>query len=82
MVFTSWMPNTECVWETVGNPSHQTEPHVLLFAAATVLERLAGCRLPCSNQTLLRKLGVKLVQRLGLTFLKPRVAEWRLVGQA
>nr|XP_060503670.1 tubulin-specific chaperone D [Panthera onca] len=45
--------------------------------AATVLERLAGCRLPCSNQTLLRKLGVKLVQRLGLTFLKPRVAEWR-----
>ncbi|GAB5581455.1 tubulin-specific chaperone D isoform X1 [Prionailurus iriomotensis] len=47
--------------------------------AATVLERLAGCRLPCSNQTLLRKLGVKLVQRLGLTFLKPRVAEWRAV---
>ncbi|KAF0887111.1 TBCD protein, partial [Crocuta crocuta] len=45
--------------------------------AATVLERLAGCRLPRSNQTLLRKLGVKLIQRLGLTFLKPRLAEWR-----
>ncbi|XP_032285686.1 tubulin-specific chaperone D isoform X3 [Phoca vitulina] len=44
--------------------------------ASTVLECLEGCRLPDSNQTLLRKLGVKLVQRLGLTFLKPRVAKW------
>uniref|UniRef100_A0A2K5F6I2 Tubulin-specific chaperone D n=1 Tax=Aotus nancymaae TaxID=37293 RepID=A0A2K5F6I2_AOTNA len=49
----------------------------LLFAAATVLSCLDGCRLPESNQTLLRKLGVKLVQRLGLTFLKPKVAAWR-----
>uniref|UniRef100_A0A8C3W5F8 Tubulin-specific chaperone D n=1 Tax=Catagonus wagneri TaxID=51154 RepID=A0A8C3W5F8_9CETA len=45
--------------------------------AATVLQRLDGCRLPDSSQTLLRKLGVKLVQRLGLTFLRPRVAKWR-----
>ncbi|KAM8945028.1 tubulin-specific chaperone D isoform 2-T2 [Lycaon pictus] len=45
--------------------------------AATVLKCLEGCNLPYSNQTLLRKLGVKLVQRLGLTFLKPRVAKWR-----
>ncbi|XP_072601395.1 tubulin-specific chaperone D isoform X2 [Vulpes vulpes] len=45
--------------------------------AATVLKCLEGCNLPDSNQTLLRKLGVKLVQRLGLTFLKPRVAKWR-----
>ncbi|XP_070340005.1 tubulin-specific chaperone D isoform X5 [Equus asinus] len=45
--------------------------------AATVLECLDGCRLPDSNQTLLRKLGVKLVQRLGLTFLKPKLAKWR-----
>uniref|UniRef100_A0A5G2QAV5 Tubulin-specific chaperone D n=1 Tax=Sus scrofa TaxID=9823 RepID=A0A5G2QAV5_PIG len=45
--------------------------------AATVLQRLDACRLPESNQTLLRKLGVKLVQRLGLTFLRPRVAKWR-----
>ncbi|XP_017920875.1 PREDICTED: tubulin-specific chaperone D isoform X2 [Capra hircus] len=45
--------------------------------AATVLQCLDSCRLPDSNQTLLRKLGVKLVQRLGLTFLKPRVAGWR-----
>ncbi|XP_006869675.1 PREDICTED: tubulin-specific chaperone D [Chrysochloris asiatica] len=45
--------------------------------AATVLECLNNCRLSDSNQTLLRKLGVKLVQRLGLTFLKPKVAKWR-----
>ncbi|XP_040606163.1 tubulin-specific chaperone D [Mesocricetus auratus] len=45
--------------------------------ANTVLQCLDGCRLPESNQTLLRKLGVKLVQRLGLTFLKPKVATWR-----
>ncbi|XP_053425237.1 tubulin-specific chaperone D [Nycticebus coucang] len=45
--------------------------------AATVLKCLDGCRLPESNQTLLRKLGVKLVQRLGLTFLRPKVAAWR-----
>nr|XP_037849705.1 tubulin-specific chaperone D isoform X4 [Chlorocebus sabaeus] len=44
--------------------------------AATVLRCLDDCKLPESNQTLLRKLGVKLVQRLGLTFLKPRVAAW------
>nr|XP_019591063.1 PREDICTED: tubulin-specific chaperone D [Rhinolophus sinicus] len=45
--------------------------------AATVLQRLDACRLPNSSQTLLRKLGVKLAQRLGLTFLKPRLAQWR-----
>nr|KAF6459248.1 tubulin folding cofactor D [Rousettus aegyptiacus] len=45
--------------------------------AASVLQCLDGCRLPDSSQTLLRKLGVKLAQRLGLTFLKPRVAKWR-----
>ncbi|KAM5305967.1 tubulin-specific chaperone D isoform 2-T2 [Glossophaga mutica] len=45
--------------------------------AATVLECLDRCGLPDSSHTLLRKLGVKLVQRLGLTFLKPRVAKWR-----
>ncbi|XP_077897457.1 tubulin-specific chaperone D [Ictidomys tridecemlineatus] len=45
--------------------------------ASTVLRNLDGCRLSESNQTLLRKLGVKLVQRLGLTFLPPKVATWR-----
>lgn len=55
---------------------------MLLFTAATVLRCLDGCRIPDSNQTVLRKLGVKLVQRLGLTFLKPRVAKWRWVDLA
>ncbi|XP_075418553.1 tubulin-specific chaperone D isoform X2 [Tenrec ecaudatus] len=45
--------------------------------ASTVLKCLSDCRLAESNQTVLRKLGVKLAQRLGLTFLKPKVAKWR-----
>ncbi|XP_073436059.1 tubulin-specific chaperone D [Dendrobates tinctorius] len=45
--------------------------------ASTVLNALDNCKLSDSNQTVLRKLGVKLVQRLGLTFLKPKVANWR-----
>ncbi|XP_077110688.1 tubulin-specific chaperone D [Ranitomeya variabilis] len=45
--------------------------------ASTVLNALDNCKLSDSNQTVLRKLGVKLVQRLGLTFLKPKVAKWR-----
>ncbi|XP_031432213.1 tubulin-specific chaperone D [Clupea harengus] len=45
--------------------------------APTVLQCLDQRHLPESNQAMLRKLGVKLVQRLGLTFLKPRMAKWR-----
>uniref|UniRef100_A0A8C5WFX2 Tubulin-specific chaperone D n=1 Tax=Leptobrachium leishanense TaxID=445787 RepID=A0A8C5WFX2_9ANUR len=45
--------------------------------ASTVLTTLDNCKLSESNQTILRKLGVKLVQRLGLTFLKTKVANWR-----
>ncbi|KAI1884351.1 hypothetical protein AGOR_G00225520 [Albula goreensis] len=45
--------------------------------ALTVLQCLDKRRLSESNQAMLRKLGVKLVQRLGLTFLKPRLAKWR-----
>ncbi|NXF07394.1 TBCD protein, partial [Smithornis capensis] len=45
--------------------------------AVTVLECLDKCRLSESNQMVLRKLGMKLVQRLGLTFVKPKVAKWR-----
>ncbi|RMB92188.1 hypothetical protein DUI87_31299 [Hirundo rustica rustica] len=45
--------------------------------AATVLECLDNCKLSGSNQMVLRKLGMKLVQRLGLTFVKPKVAKWR-----
>uniref|UniRef100_A0A8C5TH56 Tubulin-specific chaperone D n=1 Tax=Malurus cyaneus samueli TaxID=2593467 RepID=A0A8C5TH56_9PASS len=45
--------------------------------AATVLKCLDNCKLSESNQMVLRKLGMKLVQRLGLTFVKPKVAKWR-----
>ncbi|KAM4598518.1 tubulin-specific chaperone D [Polymixia lowei] len=45
--------------------------------APTVLQCLEQKRLSESSQATLRKLGVKLIQRLGLTFLKPRLAKWR-----
>ncbi|NXO63273.1 TBCD protein, partial [Phainopepla nitens] len=45
--------------------------------AATVLECLDNCKLSENNQMVLRKLGMKLVQRLGMTFVKPKVAKWR-----
>ncbi|XP_074081296.1 tubulin-specific chaperone D [Macrotis lagotis] len=55
---------------------HGTRESCLPYAS-TVLECLDKCKLSESNHTLLRKLGVKLVQRLGLTFLKPKLAKWR-----
>ncbi|XP_023684982.2 tubulin-specific chaperone D [Paramormyrops kingsleyae] len=45
--------------------------------APTVLQCLDRQGLADSSQAMLRKLGVKLVQRLGLTLLKPRLAKWR-----
>ncbi|XP_071029640.1 tubulin-specific chaperone D-like [Oncorhynchus clarkii lewisi] len=45
--------------------------------APVVLQCLDQCQVAESSQATLRKLGVKLVQRLGLTFLKPRLAKWR-----
>ncbi|XP_068932719.1 tubulin-specific chaperone D isoform X4 [Petaurus breviceps papuanus] len=55
---------------------HGTRESCLPYASI-VLQCLDNCKLSESNHTLLRKLGVKLVQRLGLTFLKPRLAKWR-----
>ncbi|KAF4073649.1 hypothetical protein AMELA_G00245720 [Ameiurus melas] len=45
--------------------------------APTVLQCLDQKRIAESTQTMLRKLAMKVVQRLGLTFLKPRLASWR-----
>ncbi|XP_077980737.1 tubulin-specific chaperone D-like [Glandiceps talaboti] len=45
--------------------------------APVVLERLIACKLTDTVNTVLRKLHIKLVQRLGLTFLKARIASWR-----
>uniref|UniRef100_A0A665UT99 Tubulin-specific chaperone D n=1 Tax=Echeneis naucrates TaxID=173247 RepID=A0A665UT99_ECHNA len=49
----------------------------LLQYAPAILQCLEQKRLSESSQARLRKLGVKLIQRLGLTFLKPRLAAWR-----
>ncbi|XP_070704399.1 tubulin-specific chaperone D [Pempheris klunzingeri] len=49
----------------------------LLQYAPTILQCLEQKRLSESSQATLRKFGVKLIQRLGLTFLKPRLAAWR-----
>lgn len=49
----------------------------LFFLAGTVLRSLEQKKLSESSQSTLRKLGVKLIQRLGLAFLKPRLAPWR-----
>lgn len=45
--------------------------------APTILQCLEQKQLSESSQAMLRKLCVKLIQRLGLTFLKPRLAAWR-----
>ncbi|GAA6081209.1 tubulin-specific chaperone D, partial [Tachysurus ichikawai] len=55
---------------------HGKREDVLQYAP-TVLQCLDQKRIAESTQTMLRKLAVKVVQRLGLTFLKPRLARWR-----
>ncbi|XP_070581206.1 tubulin-specific chaperone D-like [Ptychodera flava] len=49
----------------------------LVDYAPIVLERLSACHIADANGSVLRKLNIKLVQRLGLTFLKARIASWR-----
>ncbi|CAN9505641.1 unnamed protein product [Ophioblennius macclurei] len=49
----------------------------LLPHTPTVLQCLEQKRFSESSEAMLRKLGIKLIQRLGLTFLKPRLATWR-----
>uniref|UniRef100_A0A3Q3WQ25 Tubulin-specific chaperone D n=1 Tax=Mola mola TaxID=94237 RepID=A0A3Q3WQ25_MOLML len=49
----------------------------LLQYAPTIVQCLEKKQLSESSQATLRKLCVKLIQRLGLTFLKPRLASWR-----
>ncbi|XP_013417607.2 tubulin-specific chaperone D-like [Lingula anatina] len=55
---------------------HGKREDVIDFAPI-VLEKLGECNLREVNNTILRKLAIKIVQRLGLTFLKFRVAAWR-----
>ncbi|XP_078610287.1 tubulin-specific chaperone D-like [Branchiostoma floridae x Branchiostoma japonicum] len=49
----------------------------LLTFAPVVLKTLVSLKMETSKNTLLRKLAIKLVQRIGLTFLKTRLASWR-----
>uniref|UniRef100_A0A3Q2QNL7 Tubulin-specific chaperone D n=1 Tax=Fundulus heteroclitus TaxID=8078 RepID=A0A3Q2QNL7_FUNHE len=50
---------------------------VAVRASPVVLRCLEQKRLSESSEAKLRKINVKLIQRLGLTFLKPRLAAWR-----
>ncbi|XP_078461342.1 tubulin-specific chaperone D isoform X1 [Lampetra fluviatilis] len=45
--------------------------------ASVVLRCVVKCGLLEASNTHLRKLSIKLVQRIGLTFLKPKLAAWR-----
>ncbi|KAL8610270.1 hypothetical protein ACOMHN_062002 [Nucella lapillus] len=49
----------------------------LLSYAPVVLSSVTQCNFMDSNNSLLRKTTTKLIQRLGLTFIKHRVAAWR-----
>lgn len=51
--------------------------NVFVLQAPAILTCLEQKRLSESSEAKLRKLSVKLIQRLGLTFLKPRLAAWR-----
>ncbi|XP_071539059.1 tubulin-specific chaperone D isoform X2 [Panulirus ornatus] len=49
----------------------------MLPLSQNVLSRLIDCKVITCSDTHVRKLSVKLIQRIGLTFLKPRIASWR-----
>nr|CAB3266849.1 tubulin-specific chaperone D-like [Phallusia mammillata] len=49
----------------------------LLPYCKLVLDKVQSCNVQQINNTVLRKLNTKLVQRLGMTLLKPKVATWR-----
>ena len=49
----------------------------LLPYASTVLKVVQDAKLEKHMNVVIQKLGVKMVQRLGLTFLKAKVASWR-----
>ncbi|XP_006812079.1 tubulin-specific chaperone D-like [Saccoglossus kowalevskii] len=49
----------------------------LVSYAPVVLDRLSALTVTTTNNTILRKQNIKLIQRLGLTFVKARIATWR-----
>ncbi|XP_060577597.1 tubulin-specific chaperone D-like [Ruditapes philippinarum] len=65
------------VLATLGQMFKHGKREDLLQYAPTVLEKVHNLNLSESSNSILRKYGVKVIQRLGLTFLKSRVAKWR-----
>ncbi|XP_033109918.1 tubulin-specific chaperone D-like isoform X2 [Anneissia japonica] len=55
---------------------HGKRDDLIPFAPA-ILERLNSCKLFESFNNAIRKMAMKVVQRLGLTFMKAKVASWR-----
>ena len=49
----------------------------MLPYASTVLKVVQEAKLETHSNVVIQRLGVKLVQRLGLTFLKAKIASWR-----
>lgn len=49
----------------------------LLLYAPKMLQKMLNCNYKKSKNSLLRKYAIKVIQRIGLTFLKPKVAAWR-----
>ena len=49
----------------------------MLPHASTVLKVVQEAKLETHTNVVIQRLGVKLVQRLGLTFLKAKIASWR-----
>lgn len=49
----------------------------MLEFSQKVLPRLVACGVTSSTDTPIRKLAMKVIQRIGLTFLKPRIVSWR-----
>ncbi|CAB1350256.1 unnamed protein product, partial [Coregonus sp. 'balchen'] len=62
---------------TISQASDQTMGGTVILDGALQSLCLDQRHVAESSQAMLRKLGVKLIQRLGLTFLKPRLAKWR-----
>ena len=52
--------------------------HIIFVVAGRLLEfAVRKIAISFSPNTTIRKLGVKLIQRVGLVYLKARVASWR-----
>lgn len=65
------------VLRALGLIFKQGKREEMLSFSQIVLPRLLACGITSSSDTAIRKLAMKVIQRIGLTFLKPRVVSWR-----